>query len=76
MLPPPAEGTIVPPPSASSLLLLTVSCQISANFGTSTVVGLNGTLVEAKKVYIHPRMYSFYRQKVSHLDPRWCKCQI
>ncbi len=28
--------------------LLSVSCQVDAKFGTCTVVGLNGTLVEAK----------------------------
>jgi hypothetical protein len=28
--------------------LLSVSCQVTAKFGTCTVMGLNGTLVEAK----------------------------
>jgi hypothetical protein len=28
--------------------LLSVSCQVSAQFSTCTIVGLNGTLVEAK----------------------------
>jgi hypothetical protein len=63
VLPAPAEGTIVPPPSASFPSLLTISCQVCAKFGTCTVVGLNGTLVEG-------RMYAFYLQQVSHLDPR------
>jgi hypothetical protein len=29
--------------------LLSVSCQVNAKFGTGTIVGLNGTLVEAKR---------------------------
>ncbi len=47
--------------------LLSVSCQVIVlNFGTCTVVDLNGTLFEAK-MFIHPRIYAFYLQQVSHL---------
>ncbi len=40
---------------------------ISSIFGNGTVVGLNGTL--------EANMCEFKLQQVSHLDPRWCKCQ-
>jgi hypothetical protein len=40
-------------------LLLSVSSQVRAKFGTCTVVGLNA--------YIHPRMYALYLQQVSLL---------
>ncbi len=51
--------------------LLYISCQVSAKFGTCTVVILNGTLVKAKIF-----TFTFYLQQVSHLDPRRCKCKI
>ncbi len=54
--------------------LLSVSCQVSAKFGTCTVVGLNGTHVEAKMFTY--KVYAYYLQQLSHLDPRRGKCQI
>ncbi len=27
-------------------------------------------------IHNHPRMWPFYLQQVSHLDPRWCKCKF
>ncbi len=50
---------------------------ITYKFGICTVVGLNGTLAEAKILTFKSRKgVGFSLQKVSHLDPRWCKCEI
>jgi len=51
--------------------LLSVSRQVSAKFGTCTIVGLNGTLIEAKMFTFNLECrYKFHFQQLSHLDPR------
>ncbi len=45
---------------------LYVSCQVSAKFGTCTVVSLNGTLVKAKIF-----TFTFHLQQVSHANAKF-----
>jgi hypothetical protein len=52
---------------------LSGSCQVSAKLGTCTVVGLNGTLVEAKMFTITPESTHFIFNKCPiyrGVDPR------
>jgi hypothetical protein len=66
--PPPPYGCDVLPGKFLHGTLLSVSYHAGAKFGTWTVVGLNGTLVEAK-MFTFNLEHAFYLQQVSHLDP-------
>ncbi len=52
--------------------LLSVLCRaivLNWSLAPSRRGSKNGTLIEAENVHIHPRMYDFYLQLVSRIDP-------
>ncbi len=51
---------------------------VIAKFGTCTIVSVMWHLLKLKcaQMHIHPWIYAYYYQQVSHLHSRGCKCQI